>query len=151
MLVLTDNGPVTYMTEVKIPVGKNIVANFADGKTGNFLALTDNDTGEIVRLLSPNEGYTESYKIKHPDTGITLMGTKIPNWSEIIGLAHRVARAFPGLKLQGWDITHTTSGMLPLELNLVTGRTMYNHQRLSKRGFMTPEVKAIYDRMVKKF
>jgi hypothetical protein len=143
VIVLGNAGPETFLCEVKIPTGTNMVDNFADGKSGNFLALLDNDSGEIIRVRAPGLGTTERRDLQHPDTGTPLMGTVIPQWPEVIALAHRAARAFPGLRLQGWDIAHTTHGLLPLELNLVTGRTAYNHQAFLGRGLLTDEVRKL--------
>lgn len=83
--------------------------------------------------------------LSHPDTGIQLVGAEIPDWGAIVELALKAARVFPGLRLQGWDIVCTTDGIVPLEVNLVTGRTAYYHQLTMKRGLFDEHVRSAWE------
>lgn len=144
VVALCEDGPRIMLCEWKIATGSNIVDNFHDGKTGNLLALADTSNGCIQRIALPNGGITSESSVAHPDTGVQLMGTAVPNWNAMRELVLTAARAFPGLRLQGWDIADTTTGLIPLEVNLVTGRTAYNHQQFMQKGLFDESVKSTW-------
>jgi hypothetical protein len=141
VVALCDDGPRLITGEWKIMTGNNIIDNFHDGTTGNLMAVVDTANGSIQRIALPGGTITSEHSVTHPDTGVRLMGTAIPNWTAMTELVLTASRAFPGLRLQGWDIADTTTGLIPLEVNLVTGRTAYNHQRRMGRGLFDESVK----------
>ena len=145
VIALTLTGPQVVFTEWKIPTGDNIIDNFHDGATGNMIALTDPATGMIQSVRLPDKTMSTSPLLAHPDTGALLVGAITPNWKAMVDLTMKAARAFPGLRLQGWDIADTPIGPIPLELNLVTGRTAYNHQLFMQKGLFDENVRAMWE------
>lgn len=140
VIALCESGPKLVLGEWKIPTGNNFIDNFHDGQTGNLLALVDPANGAVKRVALPNGTVTSDPSIRHPDTGTPIIGTHVPNWPGMVVLAMTAARALPGLRLQGWDIADTSVGLVPLEVNLVTGRTAYNHQHFMQKGLFDAEV-----------
>lgn len=55
----------------------------------------------------------------HPDTGVNISGTQIPNAQEMVQLVESAhARLLPGVPIVGWDVALTTDGLVLLEVNL---------------------------------
>lgn len=61
---------------------------------------------------------------RHPDTGKSFLGQKLPRWSEAGGLAIDASLATPNLRLVCWEILLTAEGPRLLEANLGFGLTM---------------------------
>ena len=135
-------GPELLRTEWKIPCGRNMVDNYNGGKSGNRLAWVDND-GVVRRVLAGGFGAQAETASPHPDTGAPLLGTRLPNWDALRDLALSTTRAFPGLRLQGWDIADTQRGPVALEVNLVTPGGAYAAQRISGRGLLVPALRRL--------
>jgi len=144
VVALTTTSPRVVFVEWKIPTGDNIIDNFHDGATGNLLASVDPTTGRIQRVALPDGSVSSNASLSHPDTGTLLTGTAIPNWNAMVNLSLTAARAFPGLGLQGWDIADTSTGPVPLEVNLVTGRTAYNHQHFMGKGLFDEDLQSLW-------
>lgn len=145
VVALGKTGPQLVLLEWKIPTGNNIVDNFHGGATGNFIASVSTSTGRIQCVALPDGTISDDPSLSHPDTGIQFVGTEIPDWGAIVELALTAARVFPGLRLQGWDIACTTDGIVPLEVNLVTGRTAYYHQLTMKQGLFNEHVQSAWE------
>jgi hypothetical protein len=109
-------------------------ANFADNywRPGNFIARLDARSGEVLECVT---GLGPDFRTltHHPATGATLAGFTVPMFTEAVALALRAAPAFPGMKMQAWDIAITDEGPVALEVNeegsvflpqLVDGRGM---------------------------
>ena len=73
---------------------------------------------------------------EHPDTKTPLIGLKIPHWDEMTSYVESIARVFPGVRFQAWDIAATSSGICALELNLATFHTVHATQLVSQKGFL---------------
>ena len=65
-------------------------------------ALIDVDTG-IVKTTGIDRDY-KRYTV-HPDSGIAIVGYKIPMWNKIIDTVSAAARVVPDVRYVGWDIT----------------------------------------------
>jgi len=124
-------GPEIFRCAWKIPVGRNMSDNFIHGKVGNLLALVDSDSGSVVRVIT-GPGFSMKEVDVHPDTGQRLLGFQLPSWQALRELCLQAASAFPGLKLQNWDIAIGESGPVILEVN-VEG-SMDLHQLAGARG-----------------
>ena len=65
--------------------------------------------------------YAESYKgekyAAHPDTGVQIIGTKIPKWNELNSLIEELVKVIPQQKMVGWDMALTPSGWIVIEAN----------------------------------
>jgi hypothetical protein len=71
---------------------------------------------------------------EHPDTEQSLVGFKLPDWAELRELCLTAATAYPGLRLQNWDIAIGDNGPVILEVN-VEG-SMDLHQLAGGRGIL---------------
>jgi hypothetical protein len=114
ILLLEDGGPAMLHALWKIPVGDNPADNF--WRPGNLLAALDAD-GRVARVqqgVGPEQRELES----HPDTGGRLVGLTIPDWPALVELTLKTATAFPGLRMQAWDIAPTDRGPVLVEVNI---------------------------------
>ncbi len=128
---------------IKIGRGKSFVDN---GGAGGLLALIDEKTGIITTDAKDemNIVYT-----KHPDTGITIKGFKIPKWNEMINLAKEAALAFDKTRYIGWDVALSKNkGPVIIEGN---GKTQfYGQQMLDEIGKKESLEKLINYKQLKK-
>jgi hypothetical protein len=100
---------------LKVAAGGNVADNY--WRPGNFIARLDMATGVVqqcVAGLGPDFRVLES----HPVTGRSLVGFPVPFYAEAVELVLRIARIFPGIRMQAWDIAVTSDGPTPLELNV---------------------------------
>lgn len=109
-------GPQLHRVVWKIATGTNIHDNFHHGTSGNLLAHVDLSSGRVVHLIKGGWPWPEKTD-RHPDTGQVLTGTKVPQWDEAVALVLKAAAAFPGARLQGWDVALSDRGPVFLELN----------------------------------
>jgi Sugar-transfer associated ATP-grasp len=114
IVLLEDGGPAILHALGKIPVADNPADNF--WRPGNLLAALDAD-GRVTRVqqgVGPEQRDLE----EHPDTGGRLQGLTIPDWPALTALALQAATAFPGLRMQAWDIAPTDHGPVLVEVNI---------------------------------
>jgi len=111
--------PQIIHASIKLPVGDNLHDNFSAGETGNITAGVDLASGRIGIARSPSDTRTYRFEIqeRHPDTGVTIEGFQIPNWSEGLEIVREGADAFSELRTIGWDVAFTSSGIYLLEGN----------------------------------
>ena len=92
--------------------------NFADNywRPGNFIARLDAGSGTVLECVT---GLGPDFRTiaEHPVTGASLAGFVIPWFREAVELTLRIAPAFPGMKMQAWDIAITDDGPIALEVN----------------------------------
>lgn len=96
---------------VKIGAGGKYVDNLENG--GMFCPI-DYETGEITGV-----GHTSALTTltHHPETGIELMGYRIPYVKEAIELCKKAALEEPGMRFVGWDCAITPTGPAIIEGN----------------------------------
>ncbi len=75
-----------------------------------------------INIESGKLGYTKSLrdlisKEEHPDTGIRIKDTKIPNWEKTKKSLIDVAEKFPYLPFIAWDVVITEDSFVILEAN----------------------------------
>jgi hypothetical protein len=92
--------------------------NFSYGRSGNFTANVDLETGALgpAMTLSP-DGIGSRVAEVHPRTGATLVGYRLPGWDDLLALARRCALLFRPLRTIGWDIGVTPRGPVVVEGN----------------------------------
>ena len=95
---------------LRIGRGGSIVDNAGAG--GVFGAI-DEQTGVIIKV---SDEFHHTFE-EHPDTGIPLVGLKVPKWKEACILAKRLAEALPGCRFIGWDFALTDKGWAMVEGN----------------------------------
>lgn len=96
---------------VKIGAGGKYVDNLENG--GMFCPV-DYETGEITGV-----GHTSALTTltHHPETGVKLMGYRIPYVKEAIELCKKAALEEPGMRFVGWDCAITPKGPAIIEGN----------------------------------
>ncbi len=90
--------------------GKSVVDNAGAG--GVFGAI-DIATG-LISSVSDEHNHTFT---KHPDTGIQLIGFKVPKWEEACEMAKHLAELIPDCHFVGWDLALTDNGWVMIEGN----------------------------------
>ena len=84
---------------------------------GGIAAGVDLETGLLSSASNLGMDARLGWLDCHPDTGATIAGRKLPQWSEIKALAIQAHRAFADRVLVGWDIGVTDQGPLVVEGN----------------------------------
>ena len=52
-----------------------------------------------------------------PDTGLSIVGTIIPEWPKLTGMVRMASQVFASTRTQSWDVALSASGPVFLELN----------------------------------
>jgi len=105
---------------VRMGRGGAVVDN---ASAGGIIAAVDALTGEIV-----TPGFTETARETfaiHPDTGVPITGSRIPEWERLLGTVDEIARILPDQKLTGWDLALTDRGWAMIEGNHEASFTGY--------------------------
>jgi len=134
VIVLVPDGAPELLSAVwRVPTGRNITDNYDVGRSGNIIAGVGLDDGRVRRVVR-GAGWQHHDIERHPDTGAGFAGLVLPGWPDIRRLCLALAPAFPGLKLQHWDIALTGRGPVVLELNVEGG--FRPHQVVAGRGLL---------------
>ncbi len=140
IVLLEDTGPAILHALCKIPVGDNPADNF--WRPGNLLAALD-PGGRVIRVVQ-GTGPEQRELDDHPDTGGRLQGLSIPDWPALTALVLQAATAFPGLRMQAWDIAPTDRGPVLVEVNI--GGDFNLPQLAHRTGLMDERFRAFLDR-----
>ena len=62
---------------------------------------------------------------KHPVSGITIKGFKIPNWDKVVKFTEKVAKEVPEMGYVGWDVSQNDKGPFLIEANEYPGHDLY--------------------------
>ena len=104
-----------HVTSASTRVGRvgSIVSNAG---SGGMVAKVNAETGSILRCRS--SGYIDSLEVEfHPDTGVRIVGSKLPFWREAVELSKKAADLLPGISSVGWDVLIKEDGPVLLEGN----------------------------------
>jgi hypothetical protein len=126
----------------KIAVPPNHVDNFHGGKHGNMLADVDLATGAVSRLVTGFWPKAEALS-KHPISGHSLAGFRLPGWDKVLQACHQGGAVFPLMKIHHWDFALTDKGPVILELNDL-GSTEF--VQLHGHGLLTEETREFLKR-----
>lgn len=96
---------------VKMGTGGKAVDNLENG--GLFCPI-DRSTGRICGVGHKSDLTTRTH---HPDTGVELIGYKIPYVEEAIELCKKAALVEPRMRYLGWDVCITPDGPVIVEGN----------------------------------
>ena len=108
-------GATLHRAVLRVPTGRNMYDNFRGGASGNLLAALDDD-GRIVRVVRQRDGKLGEVD-RHPDTGRPLVGWQVPGWDGLVATCLEAAAAFPGLRVQAWDVAIAAGGPQFIEMN----------------------------------
>lgn len=96
-------------TSVRLGSGGSVVDN------GCFSAAVDTETGLIITRA--RAAHSKKRCIIHPDTGIQIIGNRIPKWEELMTLVHQLPTLLPKQKIIGWDMALSVNGWVVIEAN----------------------------------
>ena len=99
--------------------GKNIIDNFASGRSGNMMAPISLETG-ILKPARARENLSLPFREEtiHPITGNRIEGFHLPLWEDCRALAKESAFKFLPVRTTGWDIALTPKGPVIVEANM---------------------------------
>lgn len=139
VMLLDDDGAYPFRVTWKVPAGGNYTDNYVHGEAGNLLADIDLDTGVAVRVVS-GSGMNLRIDPRHPDTGAKVLGVTLPDWEKLTVQMRDAALAFPGFRIQHWDVGLTAKGPIVYELN--TAGDPYVVELSKGSGLYNAELKA---------
>ena len=131
LVFVTPDGPEIHRAAAKIATGINAADNF--WRTGNRLGAINVATGQITRVVS-GTGLDLKEDGLHPDTQKAMLGTAIPNWTQIVADVKLAAQTFAGIRTQSWDIALADPAPTFLELNF--GGDLNLHQLAHGQGVL---------------
>lgn len=139
IVLIDDEGPRLFRANWKLCTGANIMDNTEGWTNGNLVAAVDHTSGMVQRVYRGVGG--QQIRVEsHPDTLVPLVGIKVPNWDAMKAYVEEVAKAFPRLRFQAWDIAATENGICAIELNLATMHTVHATQLVSGQGFLDTQL-----------
>ena len=104
---------------LKVVTGKGQSDNFDYGRSGNFLADIDLDSGRLRQVRGAHEsGFGLVSHERHPLTDESFGNFIVPHWPRLRRLALEAAVKFLPLRTIGWDIAVTPSGPSIVEGNV---------------------------------
>ncbi len=106
--------------------GGNIVDNAG---AGGVFGTIDLETGMVDAV---GDEYGNNY-VTHPDSGISMVGFKIPKWEEAVAMAKELAMIVKGNRYAGWDLALTENGWVMIEGN---ARGQFVWQMPRQKGFL---------------
>ena len=84
-----------------------------NGGNGGIIAAIDYETGIVKGAIDES---MNSY-IVHPESGIAILGFKVPKWNELKNMVVDAANTLPELRYCGWDFALTDEGWVLVEAN----------------------------------
>jgi hypothetical protein len=114
LVFVTPDGPVIHRAAAKIATGTNAADNY--WRAGNRLDAIDLDTGRITRVVT-GTGLTLHEDEVHPDTQQVIVGTSIPDWTQIVAEVKLAVQTFAGIRTQSWDVALADPAPTFLEIN----------------------------------
>jgi hypothetical protein len=129
-----DGGPRVARACWTLPAGPNATDNQA--RAGNLLAQLDLRTGAILRVTR-GSGLELQELRRHPDTGASLIGAKVPGWEAVKATVAEAARLMGGLAMIGWDIAPSAHGPVLVQMNASPDLGLF--QMADRRGILEPD------------
>lgn len=106
-----DNDKLHIMTST-LSIGHN--SKIANASINALFALVDPKTGEVLTDACDYDGGVYE---KHPETGETFKGFRIPYWQETLEMLEKATRTMHQVRYVGWDIAITENGPVIIEGN----------------------------------
>ena len=109
--IVIDGKPRCAYAVCKMGTGGHFVDNASNG---GIFAPIDLNNGTIADVALSEHG--QIFK-KHPDTGIELIGYKLPYVKEALELCYKASLEIEQIKFAGWDVAITEQGPAIIEGN----------------------------------
>lgn len=93
---------------------------------GGIYAPVDQETGIVT---GPARDYFGHRHICHPDTGVQIVGFRLPEYDRAMELIRRMALTVEGATLIAWDIAYSRNGWVMIEGNTCGGWTLVQTDR----------------------
>ena len=107
--LLANNRVFVFAPVLRIGRGGNVVDNAGAG--GIIAALDSNGV-----VIACGDEHCNTFS-KHPDTGVSLIGFKIPQYNLALNIVKEMALMLPSVRLIGWDLAYTDNGWVLIEAN----------------------------------
>ncbi len=134
VVLLFNEGPQLYRTVWRIPKAGNVADNF--WRAGNLLCDVDIQTGNVGRMA---QSYSGGFNYLDSDNEFVkrFRGHQVPDWEAAVALCLKASAAFPGLRMQYWDVALTDRGPILQEVNVVGSISLV--QTVATRGLLDKE------------
>lgn len=119
-------GSVNSVRVTTFTIGQEMHIIRALWRIGAGGAFVDNaGAGGMYAGIDARHGFVETdavtykgahYNI-HPDTGVQIVGYRLPEWDKALRLLHEMATHVEGATLVSWDIAYSRKGWLMVEAN----------------------------------
>lgn len=123
--VRTKSGVKVLYPYLRMGRGENVVDNAG---AGGIFTKVDPQTGVITNAV---DEFCHTFT-RHPDSGVELIGFKIPRFQEALNLSKQLAEVVPEAKYVGWDLALTPKGWVMVEGNT---RAQFVFQIPRQEGF----------------
>ena len=110
-LYTKSNEAIVISSIMRFGVGKAYIDNWS---AGGVAVGVDHEKGELMKTAYDKKG--KQY-VKHPTTGVTFEGFRIPHWGKVLKLAKDVQEACSFFKMLGLDIGISLEGPILIEVN----------------------------------
>lgn len=96
-------------SNLRLGRGDSVVDN--TGRGGISASL--NEDGVVVVACDESGTKYET----HPDTGVKILGYRVPKWDEAVALVNKLCQIVPKVRYVGWDLALTDNGWVVIEGN----------------------------------
>jgi Sugar-transfer associated ATP-grasp len=141
MTLFEENGPRIWRACEKIPAGANAADNY--WRPGNILVELDQELG-LRRSATSGFGLDMCNVTTHPDSGLAIPGSAVPNWRDVCALALEGARLFGEMGMIGWDIAPVDGGAVIVEANVTPD--LFLPQLADRRGILDEGMRKYLER-----
>lgn len=108
---IKDDNVTILFAFLRMGQGDAIVDN---AHAGGIIANIDLETGIVDAL---GKDFNGKKYLKHPNSGICIVGYQIPKWEELCNMAEEVAKVLSEYKYVAWDFALTEKGWVIVETN----------------------------------
>lgn len=123
---INRNGEVCILYALlRVGQGGSVVDNVG---AGGLVCLLDHNTGVVIS----DALFAHKYYKTHPNTGLSFIDTKIPEWDKLLSTVRQAHGSFVKQKLIGWDYAWTDQGWDLVEANPAPSFASY--QTLAGKG-----------------
>jgi len=130
-----DQGPRVARACWTFPGGRTV--SDSPVRPGTLLAQLDPRTGAILRVVR-GSGFDLRNLTRHPDTGATLIGARVPGWEALKATAVEAARLMSAMPMIAWDIAPSPQG--PMILKLAETPDLGPYQIADRQGLLDGEI-----------